>query len=153
MIVKQICTKFGLLYHNTRIWNSKCLIFYEYFAFLLITTCKFAAIYHYLSISSTFSPANRIIMLAILQTQHALCGFTIVKKCFFEIECSHVPSKFAFFETPKRKPPPNFFGGGFLQPSAAVSNTRCTHRIERAGHIKTSHSTPKQYQTRSPASR
>ena len=101
--MKQICTKFGLLYHNTRIWNSKCLIFYQYFAFLLITTCKFAAICHYLSISSTFSLADRIILLAILQTQHALCGFTIVKKCFFTRECSNVPSKFAFFRNPKTK--------------------------------------------------
>ena len=94
--MKQICTKFGLLYHNTRVWNSKCLIFYEYFAFLLITTCKFAAIYHYLSISSTFSPANRIIMLAILQTQHALCGFAIVKKYFFTVARTIAFSKFTF---------------------------------------------------------
>lgn len=94
--MKQICTKFGLLYHNTRVWNSKCLIFYEYFALLLNATCKFFLFYHFSSGHRSLSQAVRIILIAILQTQHALCGFAIVKKYFFTVARSIAFSKFTF---------------------------------------------------------
>ena len=101
--MKQICTKFGLLYHNTRVWNSKCLIFYEYFAFLLNATCKFFWFYYFLSGPRSFSQTVRIILIAILQTQHALRGFTIRKKCFFTVARSIALGKFAFSPAPQNE--------------------------------------------------
>lgn len=79
--MKLICTKFGLLYHNTCLWNSKCLFFYEYFAFSVLKSCRITENFDILRFISAIQQTDRIIMTVILQTRQASRHFTIQKFC------------------------------------------------------------------------
>ena len=135
--MKLICTKFGLLYHNTCLWNSKCLFFYEYFAFSVLKSCRITENFDILRFISAIQQTDRIIMTVILQTRQASRHFTIQKFCK-NIQKRKPSAKRTGNDQkrtrPKRRPPPNCFGGGLLQPSAAHANTCILRRIVRRSH-------------------
>lgn len=103
--------------------------FYDCFALFTNQSCKFVAIYQHPPSLSAFSRTNRMILIGILQMQHVSSDFTIWKSSWLQWSLPVASGCLVFIAVPKRKPPPDCSGGGFLQPSAACSNTSSPHRI------------------------